>query len=522
MEAVDYQIALAYEMQDHIDQKSGGPGQGWFRIVKTPAEARAVMAQNKLAVVLGAEVDHLFDCMTEADCSEDFVKSELQRYYDKGLRHLFPVHFKANAFAGAALTNPVTAGPSRFCDHEGYEYRLDPLKAPICSSMGLTLRGKQLVREMMKRGMIIDIDHMSVLAFWDTINIVKPAGYPVVSSHTGLFDISAGEKKHEGNLKASQIQAIRDLGGMLALIPKQGDLGHVGQGQSPDQPTVLHTCGNTSQTWAQAYLFAAKQMAGGPVALGTDFNGMAGLPGPRMGPEACPGTPDPLKLTMPKQTARVSYPIPISVEGSPTSLARSVVGQKTFDFNEDGLAHVGMLPDFVADLRAQGVRPQDLDPLYDSAEGYIRTWERAVAFTVEDRDGDGIEDAADNCPDDANADQADKDRDALGDLCDPVDDSEVPDAGTPDAGGETDTDGGSTGEARDGGSNGSNGGDEDRDAGTTPVGTPDAGSSDPGEDDGEAGEPGCGCSSGSDASPGVAFAALLAVAALRRRRENAG
>ena len=34
-----------------------------------------------------------------------------------------------------------------------------------------------------------------------------------------------------------------------------------------------------------------------------------------------------------------------------------------------------------------------------------------------DRDGDGIEDAADNCPDTANADQADTDADGIGDAC---------------------------------------------------------------------------------------------------------
>ena len=35
-----------------------------------------------------------------------------------------------------------------------------------------------------------------------------------------------------------------------------------------------------------------------------------------------------------------------------------------------------------------------------------------------DRDGDGVGDAVDNCPDDANADQADADGDGLGDACD--------------------------------------------------------------------------------------------------------
>jgi hypothetical protein len=42
----------------------------------------------------------------------------------------------------------------------------------------------------------------------------------------------------------------------------------------------------------------------------------------------------------------------------------------------------------------------------------------------EDRDGDGIQDSADNCPDDKNADQLDYDGDGVGDACDPDDDDD--------------------------------------------------------------------------------------------------
>ncbi|MCP4546547.1 MAG: hypothetical protein GY835_08800 [bacterium] len=35
-----------------------------------------------------------------------------------------------------------------------------------------------------------------------------------------------------------------------------------------------------------------------------------------------------------------------------------------------------------------------------------------------DSDDDGVADAVDNCPEDANADQADSDQDGIGDVCD--------------------------------------------------------------------------------------------------------
>ncbi len=44
--------------------------------------------------------------------------------------------------------------------------------------------------------------------------------------------------------------------------------------------------------------------------------------------------------------------------------------------------------------------------------------ERLYAYVQFDKDGDGIEDAADNCPNAANPDQADGDHDGIGDLCD--------------------------------------------------------------------------------------------------------
>ena len=55
----------------------------------------------------------------------------------------------------------------------------------------------------------------------------------------------------------------------------------------------------------------------------------------------------------------------------------SVVGQKTFPVSDDGPAHVGMLPDLVAEFEAMGMTAADLDPLMSSADGYVTLWEKA-------------------------------------------------------------------------------------------------------------------------------------------------
>lgn len=64
--------------------------------------------------------------------------------------------------------------------------------------------------------------------------------------------------------------------------------------------------------------------------------------------------------------------------GDNPPLTRSVAGRRDFDVNVDGMAHYGMLPDFVQDLRNVGLTNADLAPLFSSAEEYLRVWERCV------------------------------------------------------------------------------------------------------------------------------------------------
>jgi hypothetical protein len=58
-------------------------------------------------------------------------------------------------------------------------------------------------------------------------------------------------------------------------------------------------------------------------------------------------------------------------------LRRHVFGNRDFDVNIDGVAHYGMLPDLLQDLRNVGLTGPDLAPLFRSAEDYIRMWEKA-------------------------------------------------------------------------------------------------------------------------------------------------
>ena len=53
------------------------------------------------------------------------------------------------------------------------------------------------------------------------------------------------------------------------------------------------------------------------------------------------------------------------------------MGQQKFDFNVDGLAHFGLVPDMLQDLKNLGLPPKDFEELFSSAEFYLQMWEKA-------------------------------------------------------------------------------------------------------------------------------------------------
>src|SRR5699024_7569927 len=57
-----HQADFMYRMEEYIDAQHGGEGKGWMRIVTSPEQARRVINDGKLAMVLGVEVSDVFDC----------------------------------------------------------------------------------------------------------------------------------------------------------------------------------------------------------------------------------------------------------------------------------------------------------------------------------------------------------------------------------------------------------------------------------------------------------------------------
>jgi microsomal dipeptidase-like Zn-dependent dipeptidase len=444
------QLKAALKFEAFVDTMSGGPGLGWFRIVRTPQEARAAVRAGKLAVVLGIEVDNLFNCK-EAGCPADFgLPTELTGrpapttlveavnvIYDMGVRHVFPIHNFDNAFGGAATwMDPIGVGQAvaegrwwvlRNCGNGVGDYGfwvdnaleflmsvlgfgigiVPPLPPYIngnldtayasCNQYGLNTLGPLLLHTLMDKGMLIDIDHMGALSLDQTIAITAagPAGnglpYPLLASHVQAFDLHQKEfrdnkGRHERMRTPAQLAAIRDSGGLVAAMLKddvqdtdlKGEKYNFGYVPAVGA-TVTDNCRHSSKTWAQLLQYTVDVM-GGPVSMGSDWNGAAGHVGPRFGSDACGGWGTPNGFERPRQEVennRVQYPFTLPGFGT---FDQQVTGFKAFDYNVDGLAHIGLVPDMVADLERIGVDAHYIDALFCSAEAYIRVWERADAL----------------------------------------------------------------------------------------------------------------------------------------------
>ncbi len=124
MNSAARQVGTLYALQDYIDAQYGGREAGWFRIVLTPAEAREVIAEGKLAVVIGIEISNVLDCKliynplrtqepfqetgtgineNRYTCDQNVVRNQLDRLLNLGVRQIITIHEFDNAFGGNGI-----------------------------------------------------------------------------------------------------------------------------------------------------------------------------------------------------------------------------------------------------------------------------------------------------------------------------------------------------------------------------------------------------------------------------------
>ena len=371
MDSVRLQAKRIRQLEDYIDAQAGGPGKGFFRIVTNPFEAREVINDGKLAVVLGIENSKLFNCGVYNDrpdpgCDRRSIDRQLDEVYKLGVRDMELVNKFDNALAGVAgdsgSTGVVVNAANRnetgkfwhmeTCSdghphvHDKNQLTADgedrdalvgngfnafappgtlPVypAAPHCNTKGLTDLGEHTVRRMIAKKMIIDPDHMSVIARKQTMALIEAQKYSgVVSSHSwSTPDV---------------IPRIYKLGGFVT--PYAGDsTGFVDE-------------------WRDNRLQRSKNHYFG-FGYGADMNGFGSQGGPRNGKNP------------------VTYPFK-SFDGKVTFF-RQKSGMREFDINKDGVAHYGLYPDWIEDLRKIAGK-QIVDDMARGSEAYLHMWERAL------------------------------------------------------------------------------------------------------------------------------------------------
>jgi hypothetical protein len=354
-----------HELQDYVDAQAGGPGKGFFQIVTDPFQARRVINEGKLAVVLEVEISEPFGCRgwDSPTCDQGQIDRELQDLYDRGVRSSLLLNKFDNPLTGVRFDsgpvgalinggNKLSAGSfwsAETCKGPEHDNEIDTFvppassylaqlmnqlgvppgtlpaypPAPHCNTRGLTALGAHTVEDMMDHGMIVNPDHMSQKGVDGTLKLAEARNYSGVISPHGWMDPRNWPR-------------IWKLGGMA--FPNAGNAASFVQEWRTYRPART------------PYFFGW--------GWGADLGGLAEQGAP----------PD-------QNAPQVQYPFK-SLDGSVT-LDRQRTGDRLFDYNHDGVAHYGLYADWTDEVRSLG-GPQIVDDLLNGPEAYLEMWERAV------------------------------------------------------------------------------------------------------------------------------------------------
>ena len=167
IDRADKQIAAVQTMVDRYPEN--------WEMATTAGDIRHAASAGKLAALMGLEGCYAIDERLE----------NVERYYRLGVRYMSPAWTVSTSWAGS-------------CGDEG-------------SNRGLNDFGKQVVREMNRLGMMVDVSHVSDPTFWD---IVTTSTKPVIATHSACRAITNVPR----NLTDEMIVALARTGGVVCVI----------------------------------------------------------------------------------------------------------------------------------------------------------------------------------------------------------------------------------------------------------------------------------------------------------------
>ena len=146
-----------------------------LRYAETADEVESAMAEGKVASLLGMEGGH----------SIGSSLAVLRQMYALGARYMTLTHSRNTPWADSATDDP--------------------------KHNGLTDFGKDVVREMNRIGMLVDLSHVSEKSMHDALDVAKA---PVIFSHSGALAVNG----HARNVPDSVLQRLPDNGGIVMVV----------------------------------------------------------------------------------------------------------------------------------------------------------------------------------------------------------------------------------------------------------------------------------------------------------------
>jgi len=201
-------------------------------LATTAAEVRAAHRAGKFATLMGMEGGHMIDDSLAV----------LREYHRLGVRYLTLSHSVNTNWADSSGDTP--------------------------KHNGLTDFGKDVVRELNRLGVMVDISHVADKTFWDALETSKA---PLVASHSSMRAISG----HARNMTDDMVRALGAKGGVVMI---NYSVGFLSNERFEAQQKNVPAAELPRVSWEKIVEHidhAVKLVGAAHVGLGSDFDGTA-------------------------------------------------------------------------------------------------------------------------------------------------------------------------------------------------------------------------------------------------------
>lgn len=171
------QIQLVHDMCDRYPDV--------FELALTADDVERIVADGKIASLIGVEGGHSIENSMQA----------LRQLYDRGARYMTLTHSKTLAWADSCTDEPRNNGLAPF--------------------------GREVVREMNRLGMLVDLSHVSRKCMADALDVTRA---PVIFSHSSARAIA----DHPRNVPDDMLRRTAENGGVVMvnfysgfIVPKE-------------------------------------------------------------------------------------------------------------------------------------------------------------------------------------------------------------------------------------------------------------------------------------------------------------